>query len=510
MLQIETGPKLLPTLEKHPPEVSHWVYNGLDTMMPHEILTEIQSKFTPNQKSYYDFSRAMQGPAKSMMLNGVKVSPAEVSAKIRKFEADVEILHFYTHALAVAVWGQGLNVNSPEQMKQFFYYHEDGFQIPPKYTGKGNQRRVTTDRNALEKIRNEYYYARPICEAIFELKDTESKLQFLRRGIDSDGRVRCSFNVVATETGRWSSSKSPWGRGGNFQNQTEEIRKIYIADDGWIFAYPDLAQAESRGVAYYSGDRAYISAVESGDCHTRVAKMVWPELEWANDNGPKDRKIADQPFYRHFSYRDMAKRGGHGTNYLGSAFTMAQHLKVAVAVMEEFQSRYFNAFTGIRRWHREIQRELYDGGVLRTALGRERTFFGRLDAEATLKEAVAFLPQSLISDILKIGIYRVWREYEIRRGLVMLQGDVHDGCLLSIKVPKLDEVATGIRKLMTIPVAMPGGKMIIPVDLSIGYYWIKDKKDQRRMKDWEPGVAATMKPPNEFDTFLQMSASDLG
>jgi DNA polymerase-1 len=498
------------TLAKHPPEVSHWVYNGLDTMMPLEILAEIRPKLTDNQRAYYDFSRAMQGPAKSMMLTGVKVSMAEVSNRIKLLERDVEILLVYVRSLAVAVWGDGLNVNSPDQMKEFFYYSEDGFQIKPKYEGKGNKRHITTNRNALEKIAREYYYARPVCEAIFELKDTESKLQFLRRGIDSDGRVRCSFNVVATETGRWSSSKNPWGGGGNFQNQTEEIRKIYIADEGWMFGAPDLAQAESRGVAYYSGDRAYIKAVESGDLHTQVAKMVWPELEWANDNGPEDRKVADAPFYRHFSYRDMAKRGGHGTNYLGTAFTMAQHLKVAVEVMEEFQSKYFNVFARIRRWHGEIQRELQDCGVLRTALGRGRTFFSRLDSDATLKEAVAFLPQSLISDIFKIGFYRVWREYEMRRSLVKLQADIHDGGLMLIKIPQLDEVAEGIIKLMTIPVAMPGGKMTIPVDLSVGHYWIKDKKDERKMKDWEPGIAATMQPPNEFDSYLQMSASDIG
>lgn len=509
MIKIETGPGLMVELNKHPPEISFWVYNGLDTMMPLEILAEVEPKLTPDKAAYYAFSRAMQGPALSMMLNGVKVSMAEVSNRIAKLEEDVETLQSYTRSLAVAVWDDGLNVNSPDQMKDFFYHSDKGFQIKPKYGGKGNKRHITTDRDALEKISNEYYYARPVCAAILALKDVEKKLQFLRRGIDADGRVRCSFNVVATETGRWSSSKNPWGRGGNFQNQTEEIRKIYIADDGWIFCNPDLAQAESRGVAYYSGDRAYIKAVESGDLHTQVAKMVWPDMEWPNDNGPQDRAIADQPFYRHFSYYDMAKRGGHGTNYLGSAYTMAQHLKLATALMEEFQSNYFNVFGGIRTWHREVQRRLQDGGILRTALGRERTFFSRLDSDQTLKEAVAFLPQSLISDILKIGTYRIWQEYEMRRKVAKMQADLHDGVLFLTKAPYLDDVAAGSIKLMTIPVAMPGGKMIIPVDFSVGYNWIKDKKDVRKMKDWKPGILSEIEVPNEHDAFLFMSAREV-
>ena len=36
--------------------------------------------------------------------------------------------------------------------------------------------------------------------------------------LDTDGRMRCSFNVCGTETMRFSSSENAFGTGGNLQN----------------------------------------------------------------------------------------------------------------------------------------------------------------------------------------------------------------------------------------------------------------------------------------------------
>jgi DNA polymerase-1 len=410
VLETET---LAETLAEAPPDVKLWAYNAFDVLLPLEILEIVKGKMSVNQKLFYDFERNLQGPALSMMLTGVKTDPHHLAEALIKQEAKLKDLERYVQQLALAVWDQGLNVKSPPQMHDFFYFNENGFNLRPKMTGSGTSRRITADRNALEKIAQENYYAKPVVSAILALKDVIKTIEFLERGTEEDGRVHCSFNVAATESGRWSSSHNPWRRGGNFQNQSEDIRRIYVADEGWVFAYPDLKQAEARGVAYYSGDVAYIKAVESGDLHTQVAKLVWPHLEWPNDNGKLDRAFAESPFYRHLTYRDLAKRGAHGSNYGGMAPTLAKHLAVPEDRAEEFQSRYFDAFPGIKRWHTEVQRELQSEGMLSTVLGRERIFFARLDSRETLKEALAWLPQSLISDLLKIGLLYTWREFEL-------------------------------------------------------------------------------------------------
>ena len=502
ILQTET---LAEELLSAPSDVHLWAYNGFDVLMPHEILAAIDKKMSQNQHAYYNFERNLCGPALSMMLNGVKVDSGYHGAEIVEHRKKEKNLLFYINQLAHAVWGKGLNIKSPQQMKEFFYTNETGFKIKPKFSGSGTKRRVSCDRKALEKVYAESFYARPLINAMFQLKDIAKSLEFLERGIEKDGRVRCSFNVAATESGRWSSSHNPWRRGGNFQNQSESIRKIYIADEDYVFAYPDLSAAEAYGVAYYSEDENYIAACRSGDVHTGVAKLVFKELPWNEQRtgvyNPLDRRVAETPFYRHLTYRDMAKRGAHGSNYGGQAFALARELQVPEERADEFQTIYFERFPGIQRWHHRVQRELQSARSLSTALGRERLFLGRTDSRDTLKEALAWLPQSLISDILKIGMLRIWRKYELRRGIVKLHADMHDGLLFSIKESYLDEVAPIIKNLMTIPIRFRSNEiMTIPVDFTVGYRWQK-----KEMKNWEPGVLSKLTRP-KATTMLDLEA----
>ena len=509
-MRIVQTQNLAEELADAPSDVNLWVYNGFDVVTPHEILEAVRPRMTPNQLAFYDFERNLQGPAVSMMLNGCNVDPGYLQIVLTEHKAKWTELNRYVQQLAKAVWDEGLNVRSPLQMKEFFY-GESGFNCKPKFTGTGTKRRVTCERKALEKVQQENYYTYPVIAAIFDLKDIGKAIEFLERGVESDGKVHASFNVAATESGRWSSSHNPWRRGGNFQNQSEWIRKIYLAEDGWVFAYPDLAQAEARGVAYESGDEAYIRAVNSGDVHTSVARLVYPELEWPDARSTEEgqrtiaalaRELAETPFYRSFTYRDLAKRGAHGSNYGGQAFTLARHLNIPERQAEEFQRRYFEAFPGIREWHLEVQRRLQSGRILTTALGRERLFLGRVDSRETLKEALAWYPQSLISEIIKIGMLRVWRKYEKRtEPLVRMHADMHDGTLFSIKETHIDEIAPDIINLMTVPIQYPTGVLTIPVDFTVGYRWQK-----KEMLDWEPGVMGKLTRP-EPTSLLDLEAS---
>lgn len=502
MLQVKAT-ELTEYLRDASPDAKLWIYNAFDVMLPQEIFDEVQGRMNANQQATYEFEKAMQAPAFSMMLNGVKVDMLLLAQELKRAKGAEKDLTNYVRSLAIAAWGDGINVRSPSQMCELFYLDPAGFQCSRHYEGTGAKRHLTTNRKALEKIYEINYFTRPLIKAIFALKDIQKEIEFLERGVEDDGRVHCSFNVAATETGRWSSSKNPWGRGANFQNQGEKTRSIYLADEGYVFAYPDLSQAESRAVAYYSGDANYIRAVESGDLHTNVAKLVWPERDWTEDQ-IHDRTLADEPYYRHFSFRDMSKRGGHALNYIGSHWTVAKNLNLDEERAEEFYTRYHSAFPGIRLWHDSVQRNLQSGGKLITALGRERLFFGKLDDNKTLKEAIAYLPQSLISDILKIGLLYLWRQFEHRRGVMRLCGDLHDGILMLIKKVHLDEVVPDMIKLMEIPVQMPHGVMTIPVDFKVGYRW--QKKD---MLEWKPGVLSQLNEVTPTNNLLDLPASEV-
>lgn len=454
-----------------------WVYNALDCAVTLEVWRELQAQRTPAANTSYGFVSAMRAPALAMMNRGIRVdmgARAEVMEGYRKKIARMdEILQRFTNA----VWDRDLNPRSSQQVQAFFY---GAMKIPAVRSFKKGEVKYSADRDTLEKLET-YFHARPIVKAILASRDYAKKLEVLEKSLDQDNRFRYSFNVVGTETGRWSSSEDAFGRGDNIQNKTDEIRRIFISDDGMKLGEPDLEQAESRVVAYRSDDKNYILACESGDPHTTVAKLVWPNLSWSKDDA-ENRILAETPFYRHFSYRDMAKRGGHATNYYGKPPTVAKNLHVPASVIESFQDAYFSAFPGIRKWHHKVAEAVQVRGYLTTALGRERHFLGRRFDDSTLREAIAFEPQSIVGEVTALWIWKIWKYAKAVQPLA----NIHDAILLQFpKELEVESIST-ILNLSNIPISFPAGNLIIPADMKTGWNWGKYKDDNKDgLKKWK-------------------------
>lgn len=446
----------------------HFAYNCFDSCLTLEIHNKIDPMHDEKSRRIYQFERLLQGPALQMMLRGIRYHPGRLREMERSLTAQINDCENWIRMLANAIWERGINPRSPAQLQELLYNYMH-FPPPPIYQ-KG-ERKVSTNREALEKLRDEHLYAKPICSAVLFLRDVERKLATIRAACSSGTRFRANYNIGGTETGRWSSSKDSFGEGTNAQNITDSLRSLFISDPGRKLCYADLEQAESRVVAYVSGDSEYIAACESGDPHTHVSRLVWPELPWTGDLR-RDKEIAEQPYYRHFSYRDLGKRGGHATNYYGKPYTVAKHLKVSPRIISEFQDRYFAAFPGISEWHKSVQQRLQATGVLETPLGRRRAFFGRLKADTTLREAIAFVPQSTVADILNLAMYRVWKSLDAG-GEFELLGQVHDAILFQYREDRPELVSRAL-DLMQIPVVVNGRTMVIPVEAKVGYSWLKD------------------------------------
>jgi hypothetical protein len=265
-----------------------------------------------------------------------------------------------------------------------------------------------------------------------------------------------------------------------------------VADLNHFFLYADGEQAESRAVGFIHGelfnDWAYLDACESGDLHTLVTKLVWGDLGWTGD--PKqDRAIADRVFYRWFSFRDMAKRGGHGTNYYGQPWTMAKHLKVPRELIEHFQRAYFAAFPAMRRWHTWVAGELGRTQSLTTFTGRERTFFGRPNDDATLRQAIAYEPQSAVADIINEGGTRVWRAFPQIKPIAQ----IHDAYVFQVPGhpddPQNQQLISDILSTFTVPIRSkrnPDRVMIIPSEAKVGWNWASADPDKKTFSDGNP------------------------
>lgn len=495
---IHDGKPLSATTQYH-------VYNGLDCLLTFEIFEAVapQLAVRPDAQLTYNFERGMQAPALAMMRRGFKVDAYERRRGIETLEVLKTRLESILNRYANAIWGRPLNANSPKQLNAFLY---GAMGLPPVELSFRGVRRVTTNREALEKLQD-YFHALPVVLCILAIRDVGKRLSVLRSEIDGDSRMRTSYNVAGTETGRWSSSANVFGGGTNFQNITPELRRMFVADDGKKLCYLDLEQAESwvTGLCVWAtvGDESFLTAIRSGDLHTSVAKMVWPSLTSKAD--------AEQTFYRHFSYRDMAKRGGHASNYLVKPPTMSRHLHIPRHICETFQQTYYGKFPGIPRWHQWTATTIQRDHKLITPLGNARHFFGRAGDDATLREAVAHVPQSTVGLILNLILWRMWKA-----GFDVL-AQIHDAVVFQFDdAPGVEQsVLKQALSLTSVPITMPGlwinehdnpalpptnlgesRTIIIPAECKVGWNWadfeIKTSRGKIRNPDglrkWREGV----------------------
>jgi len=442
----------------------YFTYNGLDSA----VTRELHDILYPQTWDLYEFEKKLMGPCLAMMRRGFKIDLVQREYLAIEYKNKIEsILARIKSTVGNLTSNEDFNPNSYKQMQQLLY---EDLMYPEQFAYKKGERVVTTDRDALERLYKLYSRCRPLIALLLTLRDAEKIYSVLTKGLD-DGRWTFSINIGGTETGRFSSSKSPVGLGSNIQNLTNKMRVLFIPDEGYTLVSVDLKCAESKGVAYLALDENYIAACNSEDVHTMVAKDVWPDKV-------QDRESADAHYYRDYSYRDMSKRGQHGSNYYGTPYTMARHLKVPQVVMEDFQTKYFNKFPDIREGHRSTAIELQKTGQLTTPLGRRRQFWGRLRDDTTLREAIAYVPQSLIADITNMGLYKVWHYLE-PKGLQVL-AQCHDSVVAQIPTNKVAELLPLMVQYMTATVEVNGLEMTIECDAEVGNNWGKFNANPER------------------------------
>lgn len=465
----------------------HQVYNGLDAALTVEIWEELQ-RLHNNPPEVYAFERALQGPALDIMLRGFLIDDYERRNGIELLKQQRSDVNKILQRFAFAIWDKGVNAQSGQQLQALFY---KAMKIPEIWSSKKGVRALRMDRETLEKL-EVYKYAAPIVSCVKAIRELDKKLDVLTADVDPDGRMRTSINVGATETGRLSSSTSTTGSGTNMFNITEELRQMFIADPGWKLCGIDGQQAESREIGFQCGvlfnDWSYLDACESGDLHTTSAKLIWPNLPWNGD--PKhDRAIADQNFYRQFSYRDMSKRGGHGSNYIGSASTLAKHLKTPTKLIEDFQSNYFRAFPCIPRLHQWTAEQLQTSRNLTTTFGRKRTFFGRPGDDTTLREAVAYLGQSPTADRVNLAMLRIWRNFGNRIRLLL---NLYDAVYFQFREDDSEkEIVEQALAMFDVPMWHGDRMFNVPGEAKTGWNWRSIVTQQ----DVAKAIAKGEKPP---------------
>jgi len=518
---------LPPDLSGLSEDTRYWLYNGLDCCLTSEIFAALTRQLDEVDRNTYRRGMDLAGRVMEMMLNGLLVDVGRRREVLEEFECNLASLQEMFRAICVD--GLGLdapfNHQSPTQV-QWFFYEYLGLKSKRKRNKTGGISLVS-DRDALEAL-SIYPQAAPFIKLILAMRDCSKAIGFLRTKLDSDSRMRTSLNVAGTNTGRLNSSFADNGNGTNLQNIDGSLKDIFIAPSGYMIVDVDAEQADSRNVAAlawnllveshgaeYAG--RYLDACESGDLHTSVCRMAWEDLAWPKREAFESQKqwmkasklIAEMPAYREMSYRDLAKRLGHGTNYLGQAPQMARAAHLKQQLVETFQQRYFGGFPCIKDWQNDTIHQLQTTRQIINLFGRRRTFWDDPTAQPTINAAIAYAPQGSTGEFINEGWKQLFQararfDWDIH---FLLQ--VHDSLVFLVPQHLVNELLPTLLSTMLVTIPLRGGRdFSIPLGCKVGWNYGKfDYNNPDRnpygLKVFSPSEGELRTPPRR-DNFMDM------
>jgi DNA polymerase I-like protein with 3'-5' exonuclease and polymerase domains len=449
-------------------ETQEIIYNASDTMHTQALYEKFDRDFPDWAKETARYSELMLGPVLTMMRRGVKIDVERRDKLVAGLEARKQKVAATFDYLCSELFGTPVNWNSTPQLKVLFYSF---LGIPEQTKSKKGEVKVATDREVLERIAASYASGAVFANLILRIRDLEKQIEFLTKKLSEENRFHCSYNIAGTETFRLSSSEHPFRIGSNQQNIPAEARVLFVADPGYLFFQADQQGAEARLVAYKTGDENYIAACEGGDSHTMVAAMVF--------GFEPIRELAEREYRRGKSYRQTAKSGAHGSNYMGKPYTLAKQMGVETEAAEHFQANYFKKFPGIPEWHAWTARQIQTLGWLENPFGMRRIFWGRRWDDTTLREAIAFYPQSAVGVLTNIVLYKLWLKYEGQPGApVQILMNGHDAAIGQIREDLAGTLISEVLQEMRFPFEVTDihGKVRtveIPFDMEVGRNWGK-------------------------------------
>ncbi len=331
-----------------------------------------------------------------------------------------------THQAAIYRYaGHEFNINSTQQLGAVLF---DELNLPAM---KKTKRGYSTNAEVLEKLRPYH----PIIGEILDYRQlTKLKSTYvdgLTKVIAAGGRIHTSFQNTVTATGRLSSTEP------NLQNIPvrtplgAQMRKMFLAAPGNVLVDADYSQIELRLLAHIAGDEAMQEGFRTGaDVHTATAAWVF---------GVPEEEVTRQ-------MRSSAKAVNFGIVYGISAFSLAQDIGVTQRQAKEYMDRYFEKYSGIRDYEKNVVAEARERGYVSTLMGRRRWLPELKSSNFNTRsfgERVALnMPiQGTAADIIKLAMVRVQNRLKAEglRGRLVLQ--VHDELIVECPSEEGETVA---------------------------------------------------------------------
>lgn len=452
-------------------------------MLPPEILgpyackdadgsMQLYKKFKPKVEANPEFRKLYHNilkPATEALIylenTGGPISMDVLDYLIRDYQIDIEeTLNELSFHPAVQEFesktGKTFNPNSVYHLRELFF---DILGLKPiKKTETGA---FSTDAEVLEQLNH------PLSEAILELRKkvklSQTYLKNIKDGVDKDLRLRSSFNLTGTTSGRLSSSGVL-----NYQNLPRDkdagIKKVFKANPGYSIVQCDLGTAEVYIAAALSNDRFLQRAfVEKMDFHSYVAKNMF-KLECTVDEVKK--LYPDE--------RQYAKAITFGILYGAGPTKIAETANVSFEEAKAFIASYFKNASALKRWIEACLTTIKANYFIYSAFGRKRRLpevkaeNGGVASHAA-RSGLNFLIQSVASDVNILGLIDTikWVKENNLEDKIRIFATVHDSIVAEVSDDLLHEYVRQLKYNLQKDrgVNIPGCSIV--VDVEVGPSW---------------------------------------
>ena len=400
---------------------------------------------------YYDVELPLCAVLARMEQRGFLIDRAALAQFGETLQTSITQLEQQIYAAA----GAPFNINSPKQLGKVLF---EDMHLPH---GKKTKTGWSTNADVLDKLRGV-----PIVADVLQYRQY-AKLKStyadgLLKAVSPDGRIRTSFQMTVTATGRLSSTEP------NLQNiptRTElgsQMRRMFVAAPGNVLVDADYSQIELRLLAHISGDEAMCRAFRSGeDFHTLTAARVF-HVE-PQDVTPEMRR--------------RAKAVNFGVVYGISPFSLSQDIGVTVAEAKEYMERYFQTYTGVRAYMDRIVEQARADGYGETLMHRRRALPELKSSNHNLRafgERVALnMPiQGTAADLMKLAMVRVERRLADEGLAAQIIMQVHDELIVECPEDEAARVQALLEEEMSgvMTLAVP-----LPAEAHCGKNWLTAK-----------------------------------
>ena len=388
----------------------------------------------------------------SMEEEGFLVDEAGITAFGQALDSQIERLKDELMELA----GQEFNPNSPAHLSEILF---NKLGLP---TGKKTKTGYSTDVEVLEKLLPYHPIVGKILEYRKLSKLSSTYVTGLKKCIQPDGRVRSTFNQTETRTGRISSSDP------NVQNipvRTElgaEMRKFFVAKEGYTLVDADYSQIELRVLAAISGDKNMIDGFAKGaDIHRMTASQVF--------HIPFEEVPAE--------LRSRSKAINFGIVYGISAFSLSQDIHSTVKEAKQYIEDYLKTYSGVDAYMKNSIEQAREKGYVETIFHRPRylpDIHSKKPALRGFSERVAMnMPiQGTAADIIKLAMIRVYRRLRDEKLGSKLILQVHDELLVEAKESEAEQVMAIVKEEMENAADL---SVKLSVDIHQGKDWYQAK-----------------------------------